>query len=409
MPGAPPRMSTSIPESSATAAHPLEAAACRAFNVAFARKVDPVSAGEGRPSSARLVSSNGNPASKDRNSRSLPELAVATTSFLSGAGGELCGMQLRDALRRKVQQLVEFMAAKRVAFCGALDFDKRAAAVHDDIHVGFGVRILRVVQIKNRRASVNAHRHGSHLPVQRVCDDGASLEQSVDGIRQSHEAAGNRCGARAAVGLQHIAIDGHGALSQSLQIDDRAQRAADQALNLLCAAGLLAASRLACRARMGRARQHAVFGGHPALTGAAQESRHTLFDAGGAQDPGCAETHQHGAFGVLGKAALEFQFAQFVGGAPAGAKAHAAFQRNAAALVLSLYGAEASTAWVPKSINVSRSGFAWLCAKRTKSWSFKLAHNPSVHSKRTSPALSLRREDMVISGRAASPPRQHST
>src|SRR5579859_6336705 len=176
MPGAPPRQSTSIPESSATAAQPLKVAACCALSRALARKLVPVSAGEGSLSSARLVGSNGNPASSERNSRSLPGFAVATTSFL-GAGSELCGMQLRNASRRQVQHLVKFVATKRVALCGTLDFDKCTATVHDDIHVGFGVRIFRIVQVQNRRSAVDAHGHGSHLPVQRVGGDGASLEQ----------------------------------------------------------------------------------------------------------------------------------------------------------------------------------------------------------------------------------------
>ena len=117
----------------------------------MARKVAPVSAGEGSPSSAELVNSNGNPASRERNSRSLPALAVAITNLsggrdsaggtglLGGAGTELCGMQLRNALRCKVQQLVELVAAKRVTLRGSLDLDEPSAAVHHDIHVGFRV------------------------------------------------------------------------------------------------------------------------------------------------------------------------------------------------------------------------------------------------------------------------------
>ena len=59
--------------------------------------------------------------------------------------------------------------------------------------------------------------------------------------------------------------------------------AADQALDFLGAAGLLALGRLARGAGVGRARQHAVFGGDPALALAAQEGRHVFLDAGGAQ------------------------------------------------------------------------------------------------------------------------------
>ena len=55
-------------------------------------------------------------------------------------------------------------------------------------------------------------------------------------------------------------------------VDDGAQAAADQALDFLRAAGLLAARRLAVAAGVGGARQHAVFGGDPALALAAQEA-----------------------------------------------------------------------------------------------------------------------------------------
>ena len=87
---------------------------------------------------------------------------------------------------------------------------------------------------------------------------------------------------------------------------------------------------------MGGARQHAVFGGHPALRLAAQKGRHAVLDAGRAQHPRRAESHQHRAFRMLGIAALEAQLAQFVGRPAARPDAHAARQRSAAALVLSL-------------------------------------------------------------------------
>jgi len=51
----------------------------------------------------------------------------------------------------------------------------------------------------------------------------------------------------------------------SAQVEHRAQRAADQALDLLGAAALLAARRLAVAAGVAGARQHAVLGSHPAL------------------------------------------------------------------------------------------------------------------------------------------------
>src|SRR5271165_2554468 len=236
-------------------AAPVAAAACRAFNSAFSRKLAPVSSGASTPSAVWLTTSNGSSASSARNSRSLPGFAVATTSSsaargrsgradaLAPAGAELCGMEARDAGARKVEQLIELVAAKRVAFGGALNLDETAAAVHDDIHVGFGVRVLGIVQINERRSPVDADGDRGHLPVQRVRAKHAPLDQHIDRVGERHEAARDRCGARAAVGLQDIAIDRHGTFAQALEIDDRAQGPADQTLYLLGAAGLLAARR----------------------------------------------------------------------------------------------------------------------------------------------------------------------
>ncbi len=79
-------------------------------------------------------------------------------------------MQSRDASRREVQQLIEFVAPERVSLGGALHLDESAAAVHHHIHVGFRVRILGIVQIEHRHAAVDAHRDGGHLAVQRIRD-----------------------------------------------------------------------------------------------------------------------------------------------------------------------------------------------------------------------------------------------
>jgi hypothetical protein len=81
--------------------------------------------------------------------------------------------------------------------------------------------------------------------------------------------------------------------------------------------------RPSCRPRLasrldpgvGGARQHAVFGRHPAPPLALEKRRHPLLDAGGADHPGIAELHQHRAFGVLGELPGDPDRAQFVGGA----------------------------------------------------------------------------------------------
>src|SRR5438874_2409060 len=77
-----------------------------------------------------------------------------------------------------------------------------------------------------------------------------------------------------------------------------------QPLDFLGTAGLLARRRLAPPPGVGGAREHAVFGGDPALALAAQPGRQARLDGSRAQDPGIAEADEAGALGVTGKARL---------------------------------------------------------------------------------------------------------
>src|SRR5690606_4078725 len=86
-----------------------------------------------------------------------------------------------------------------------------------------------------------------------------------------------------------------------------------QALDLQRASALLAARGLAIGTGVGGARQHAVLGRYPALALAAQEGRHLVVDAGGAQHAGVAEADEDGAFGMAGEAALGAQGARPLG------------------------------------------------------------------------------------------------
>jgi hypothetical protein len=153
------------------------------------------------------------------------------------------------------------------------------------------------------------HRRGHH----------ADLLHEGDALRQRDKAAGDGGGAGAAIGLQHVAIDHDLALAQRRQVAHRAQGAADQALDFLGAAGLLAGGGLAAHAVMGGAGQHAIFRRDPALARALQEGRGLFLEAGGDQHMGVAELGQAGAFGMAGKAGLKADGAHLVGGAPAGA------------------------------------------------------------------------------------------
>ena len=73
--------------------------------------------------------------------------------------------------------------------------------------------------------------------------------------------------------------------------------------------------RFAGRARVRRARQHAVLGGHPAAAAIAQERRHAVLDADGAEDDGAAQLDEGGAFGVRQVAGRDAHRSQLVGAA----------------------------------------------------------------------------------------------
>src|SRR5579862_1672690 len=130
---------------------------------AFAANELPVSGTDATPRESWLTGSNGSPASSARNSRSFPGFALAITSRSSGAGGLLRFMQPRDALRGKVQELIELVAAERMTLGGPLHLDERAARVHHDVHVGLGVRILRIVEIEDGDSPIDAHGDGRDL------------------------------------------------------------------------------------------------------------------------------------------------------------------------------------------------------------------------------------------------------
>ena len=148
-----------------------------------------------------------------------------------------------DAVRGEVEQRVELVAAERVAFGRALHLDEAAAVVHDDVHVGLGAGILGVVEIEHRHARRRCRptpRRPGRESGCRACS--AVAHERIARVGERDVAAGDRGRARAAVGLQHVAIERDGALAERLQIDDRAQRAADQALDFLRAPALLAAA-----------------------------------------------------------------------------------------------------------------------------------------------------------------------
>ena len=143
----------------------------------------------------------------------------------------------------------------------------------------------------------------------------ATLLDDCQGIDQRDHGASDRRGAGTAVGLDHVAIDVQGDVTQLAHVQRGTQRAADQALDFQGAATLLATAGFALVTLTGGARQHAVFGSQPTLALAFEEARHAVFNADRADDLGVTELDQYRPFGVLGVVAGDADRAELIGGA----------------------------------------------------------------------------------------------
>ena len=124
--------------------------------------------------------------------------------------------------------------------------------------------------------------------------------------------------ARPAVGLEHVAVDGDRPLAEPGQVDDAAQRAPDEPLDLVRPPADPALRGLAVGALGGGPRQHRVLGGDPAGALAAEMRRDAVDDRRRAQDLGVADLDAARALGPLLDAEREADRTQVAGAAAVG-------------------------------------------------------------------------------------------
>src|SRR5690606_19490986 len=178
------------------------------------------------------------------------------------------------------------------ALGGRLGFGDLATRNQDEVRIGIGGAVFVVVQIQHRRSLIDAAAHGRDLCLDRIVGERAALDQAVDCEPEGDPRAGDRRGARAAVGLYDVAIEGDLTLAELLQVDHGAQAAADKALNFLRTARLTAFCRLPLAAGMRCARQHRVFGRDPTFARTSRPWRRAFLDACRAEYARIAETDQ---------------------------------------------------------------------------------------------------------------------
>ena len=194
----------------------------------------------------------------------------------------------------------------------------RAGGGGDDVHVDLRHLVLDVLEVEPGDAADDADRDGGDLVADRPGHQIALERQLAEGEDGGHVGAGDRRGAGAAVGLQHVAVEGEGAVGERRQVDGGAQAAADQALDLGGAAGDLPLRGLPLVAGMGGARQHRVLGGEPPLAAVLLEGGDPVLDARRDQHAGIADRDQRRAFGEFQDAGLDADRAEGVEGAAVG-------------------------------------------------------------------------------------------
>ena len=237
--------------------------------------------------------------------------------------GQRLRLQLAEFLQplaRQLQQLGQLLLGERAAFGRALDLDERAAGRADDVAVDVGLRIFRVGQVEDGLARADPDRHGGNRLAQRPAGNLSVATELRQGHGQRDAGARDPGAAGAAVGLEDVAVERDRALAEAAQLRDAAQRPADQPLNLERPAALLAERRLAGRARVRGAREHAVLGRDPSAAGALQERRHAILDRGGAENLRVTQRDQRGPFRVPRDAGLDGGRAQLGRLAPVGSR-----------------------------------------------------------------------------------------
>src|SRR5262249_37611268 len=160
---------------------------------------------------------------------------------------------------------------ERNPFRRPLDLDNSAAAGEHEIGIGGRDRVLRIIQVENRGAAVDATGDSGHLVLDGMARDQSGRGYEAYALIERDKASSDRGGTGPAIGLDDVAIDDDLAFAEHVQCGHRAQRTADETLDFLGAAALLARGCLAPGALGGCAREHAVFGRYPAAPRTAQE------------------------------------------------------------------------------------------------------------------------------------------
>ena len=224
----------------------------------------------------------------------------------------LRGAKALDAAGGERQQLVEMGARERRALGSRLHLDQAAVAGHHDVGVDLGNRVLGVVEIEKRPPVDHPAGDRRDRAGQRGARERPVGDQPRTGQRQRDVGSRDRRAARAAVCLEHVAVEVDRAFAQRLEVDHAAQRAPDQALDLHGAPILAAPRGVALLAVARRGREHPVLGGHPPAAVSGHPARHALLRRRGADHARLPDRDQRRAGRRAHEARLDLRRAKLV-------------------------------------------------------------------------------------------------
>ena len=142
----------------------------------------------------------------------------------------------------------------------------------------------------------------------RIARHGLGAEPAADGVGDGDECRRDRGGARAAVGVEHVGVDVDRARAERLPVDDGAQAAADQPLDLGGPAVGAAAD-----SRRRAAGQHRVLGRQPADRLPFEKRGHRIRQAAPSPGPPCPPAAvQHAAGTVADEPPLDRDGAKLI-------------------------------------------------------------------------------------------------
>ena len=211
--------------------------------------------------------------------------------------GTLGGEEFVNALFGVVEHGGKLLAGVGVVLGGGLGFDEAAVGQHDDVHIDGGAGVLFVAEVEEDVAVDDADGGGGNHLFEGRGFQGSGCDEFSEGESEGDTGSGDRGGTGSSVGLEDVAVEDNGPLTEGFHVYHRAQGSSDEALDLVGAATDLAAFGFAGGASEGGAGEHAVLGGDPSAAGVAEPAGDALLDGGVAEDSGVTRFDEDRAFG----------------------------------------------------------------------------------------------------------------